>query len=344
VLVVRIVLLLGTALAAALLWRAGRRSARAAGGGRARRVVWGASVAPVYAALVWGLSQVAVLRFPGASIAEVRPAAVEALLGALALGAVFGGAGGAAEGLAAAPPSSERGGRAIAWVAGGWRMTVALVVLAFAAFLVVAGLRADVSAAYVRGVTRAGGPGAIAAAHHVLLLANQSLLIAAPSMGGCVTVDGSGSQPSTLCLRTLTVRPGWGTTLAPDASGRTVAVAPGWLLLLLVPLAATVWGGRAAAVGARSRRERAVRGAGAGVCFAALVTLGQAASTIAVERPPDGDVLRLGVDLAGAAALAAAWGVVGGTAGALLPDPRQGPAGAASPEDPDPEPPSPTSL
>jgi hypothetical protein len=87
-----------------------------------------------------------------------------------------------------------------------------------------------------------------------------------------------------------------------------------------------------------------VRGAGAGVCFAAFVTLGQAASRIAVERPPDGDVFRLGVDLVGAAALAAAWGVVGGTAGALLPDPRQRPAGAASPEDPDPEPPSPTSL
>jgi hypothetical protein len=160
-----------------------------------------------------------------------------------------------------------------------------------------------------------------------------------------VTVDGSGSQPSTICLRSVTVRPGWGSAVAPGLSGRTVAVPSVWLLLLAVPLAATVWGGRAAAAGEGSRLERAIRGAGAGVVFAALVLVAEAASSISVERPPEGAVMRLGAELLPTGMLALAWGVAGGTVGALLPGPPQEPAGDVSPPEPEPEePPRATSL
>jgi hypothetical protein len=341
----RVTILVGTAFAAVMLWRAGRRAASGASGGWVRRIAWGASVAPVYALLVGAVTQVVVLRVPSADITEIRVLAPEALAGALAVGLAAGGVGGAAAAEDALAVASVRERRARAWVIGGWRMTIALVVLAFAAFLVVAGIRSDVSAGYVRGVAGAGAPGAIAAGHHALLLVNQSFLVAAPSMGGCVSVDGSGSQPTTLCLRTITVGPGFGSTVAPERSGQAVQLPAVWLLALLVPLGATTWGGHAAAAGAAGMRERWCRAAGAGVVFAALVTLGEAASAISVQRPPDGDIIRIGAGLARTGVAALAWGIAGGVAGALVPVRRdQEPAGAVPPDGDDDVPPRPTSV
>jgi hypothetical protein len=337
--------LLGTGFAAVMLWRAGRRVAATADGGWSRRIAWGASVAPAYALLVWAVAQVVVLHFPSAGLTEVRVLAPQALVGALVLGLAAGGAGGAAAAAGALEPPGLWGSRVRAWLVGGWRMTIALVVLAFAGFLVVAGIRSDVSAAYVRGVTRAGAPGAIAAGHHVLLLANQSFLVAAPSMAGCLSVDGSGSQPTTLCLRSLTVRPGFGSTVVPERSGQTVQLPAVWLSFLLVPLGATIWGGHAAAAGAAGWRERCLRGAGAGVVLAALVVLGEAASAISVQRPPDGDVVRLGADLVRTGAAALAWGIGGGVLGALVPERAQGPVGVVPGEGDEVDaPPRPTSV
>ena len=344
--ILHVTFLLGTGSAAVALWRAGRRCARDAGGGWIRSIVWGASVAPTYALPLFAVAHLVVLRFPSANLTEVRVAAPEVLFGALLLGLAAGGAGGAAAAAGAGEPPGEWGGRSVAAVVGGWRMTIALLVLAFAGFLVVAGVRSDVSAAYVRGVSRAGGTGGIVAGHHVLLLANQSFMIAAPSMGGCVSLDGSGSQPTTLCLRTLTVRPGFGSTIWPELSSRTVHLPAVWLLFLLVPLGATTWGGRVAAAGAAGTRERCVRAAGAGVVFAALVMIGEWSSTISVERPPQGDIVRLGAELVPTTLAALAWGIGGGVVGALFRDRRQEGVGVVSPgvADPDPEPPSPTSV
>lgn len=343
-LTLHVTFLVGTAFAGVVLWRAGRRTGRAAGGGWMRSLAWGASVAPPYALLMFAATRVTVLRFPSAGLTEVRPAAVEALGGALLLGLIAGAAGGAAAATETEAPE-PCGGRLRGWVAGGWHMTVALVVLAFAGFLVVAGVRSDVSAAYVRAVGRADAAGAIAAGHHVLLVANQSFLIAAPSMGGCVTAEGSGSQPTALCLRTLTVRPGFGSAVLPGLTSRTVRLSPLWLLFLLVPLGATVWGGHVAAAGVGGRGERALRGAGGGVVFAVIVLVGEAASAIVIERPPDGDLLRVGADPVGIGALALAWGICGGVLGALTPDRRQAPVAGGPPAGDDPDvPPRPTSA
>ncbi len=344
-LTLHVTFLVGTVFAGVVLWRAGRRIGRAAGGGWMRSLAWGASVAPSYALLMFAVTQVTVLRFPSAGFTEVRPVAVEAPGGALLLGLIAGVAGGAAAATETEAPPEPWGGRLRAWVAGGWHMTVALVVLAFAGFLVVAGLRSDVSAAYVRAVGRADAAGAIAAGHHVLLVANQSFLIAAPSMGGCVTAEGSGSQPTALCLRTLTVRPGFGSAVLPDLTSRTVPLSPLWLLFLLVPLGATVWGGHVAAAAVPGRGERALRGAGSGVVFAVIVLVGEAASAIAVERPPDGDLLRVGADPVGIGVLALGWGVCGGVLGALVSARRQTPVAGGPPADDDPDvPPRPTSA
>jgi hypothetical protein len=327
--------LLGTILAGAVLWRAGRAVGRRAGGDGWRRIAWGASVAPAYAALVFAASLVVRLSFPTSGITDIHVVAWEAGVGALLLAAGAGAAGAASE-------AGEPRGRTAAWLRGGWRMTVALVVLAFAGFLFVAGVRSDVSAAYVRGVS-GSKIGTLAALHHVLLLPNQSFLIAAPAMGSCLRLEGSGSQPTTLCLRTLTVRPGLGQIVLPPGAGSTpVSLPEVWLLFLAVPAIATVWGGLAAGSGAGSALEAAVRGAGAGVVFAVMVVVGEALSTMWITREQSGTILRLGADLVRTGALACAWGIGGGVVGALLASRRQ-PAGLA--EDPPPAtPPSPTSA
>jgi hypothetical protein len=331
--------LLGTILAGAALWRAGRAVGRRAGGVGWRRVAWGASIAPTYALLVLVVSLVVRLAFPTGGITDIRAVAWEAGLGALLL-AVGAGAAGAAS----AGPMAERPGRAAAWLRGGWRMTVALVVLAFAGFLVAAGVRSDISAAYVRGVSGSEA-GALAAVHHVLLLPDQSFLIAAPAMGSCLRLGGSGSQPTTLCLRTLTIRPGLAQlVLPPGTSSSPVSLPIVWLLFLAVPAVATVWGGLAAGGGAGSALEAAVRGAGAGVVFAVTVVVGEALSAIWITREPGGTLLRLGADLARTGTLACAWGIGGGVVGALLARRRQEPAGPAAEEPPPATPPSPTSV
>ncbi len=332
---VHVTLLLGTILAGAVLWRAGRGVGLRAGGGLGRRIGWGAAIAPTYSILVLIVVLVVRLSFPEAGFTDVRIVPWQAFLGALLL-AIGAGAAGAAG-------IERRNSRAEAWFRSGWRMTVALVVLSFAGFLVVAGVRSDASGAYVRWLARAGAPGAIVAVHHVLLLPNQSFLIAAPAMGSCLRLEGSGSQPTTLCLRTLTVRPGLGQIALPAGAGSApVSLPEVWLLFLMVPAAATVWGGSAAGAGAGSAREAAVRGAGAGVVFAVAVVVGEVLSTIWITREQSGTIFRLGADLVRTGALACAWGIGGGVLGALLASRRQ-PAGLA--EDPPPAtPPSPTSA
>lgn len=69
------------------------------------------------------------------------------------------------------------------------------------------------------------------------------------------------------------------------------------------------------------RRERAIRGAIAGTVFAALVAVGTAMATIVVSGSTEWQG-RLGPALPSTALLALAWGVVGGTAAALLPRQR----------------------
>ena len=338
--------LLGTALVLFVTGRAGRRVADRADGGWGRRIAWGSAVAPSYALPIFAVSLVVVLRFPSAAVTDVRTVAWEALVRSFLVAAGAGGVGGFLSARADLEPPSRWAARAVAWVVGGWRMTVALLVLAFAGFLVVAAVQTDASTAYARFAT-GSATGEIVAGHHVLLLPNQSFLIAVPAMGGCVELGGgSSSQPTTLCLREVTLRPGWTDLLFPRTpGGEVVRLSPAWLLFLLVPGLATVWGGRAAALGAGSAGERALRGAGAGGVFAALTAAGVAASAISVRSGQE--LIGLRADVGRTAALGLAWGVIGGVLGAVcLGRPQTGgvvPA-AGSDAEPEPEePPSPTS-
>jgi hypothetical protein len=332
--------LVGSAFCVVVLWRAGRACGQLDEGGWIRRMARGASIAPVYSLGVAGVALVSVLRFPASGVAEVRPIAWQSFAGALALGLVAGAAGGAAAAAEDAIPLGRWGRRALSSLVGGWVMTLTLLLLAFVGFLVVAGVRSDVSAAYVRALTRAGGTGAIVAGHHVLLLVNQSFMVAAPAMGGCLRIGGAASVPTTLCLRTLSVHPGFLSTFVPSFTSGTRQLPAVWLPFLFVPLGATVWGGSRAAAGAPGPFERCLRGAGAGVVFAVLVVAGEALSTVSVSRPTGEDLLRLGADLGRTGALALAWGVLGGSLGALLPILRQ-PEGVPE-ADPVPEPPPPS--
>ncbi len=342
----RVTFLLGTALVLFVAGRLGRGVADRAGGGWCRRIAWGSAVAPTYALLVFGVSMAVVLRFPSVGISQVRVVAWEALVRSFVVAAVAGGAGGLLSARAALELRSRWAARAMAWVLGGWRMIVALLVLAFAGFLVVATVQTAPSAAYARVVTRSAW-GAIAVGHHVLLLPNQSLLTSAPAIGGCLELTGSNSQPTTLCLRDLTVRPGVGELIWPAPADSRVRLPPVWLLFLLVPGCATVWGGRGAAAGEGAAGERALRGVGAGVVFAGLMAAGVALSGISVSRSGH-ELIRLGADPASTGALALAWGVIGGVLGAVLLGGSQSggvvPAAGFDAEPEPPDPPSPTSV
>jgi hypothetical protein len=101
---------------------------------------------------------------------------------------------------------------------------------------------------------------------------------------------------------------------------------PAWYLLFaLVPLAATVIGGRRAGEGARSPRERAASGALAGVVYAVLAVVAAWAATVVLPAltPLFGGPPHLGPDLERTFLLALAWGVLGGMIGALLPRERE---------------------
>jgi hypothetical protein len=339
--------LLGTALVLFVAGRAGRRVAGRAGGGWRRRVAWGSAVAPSYALLVFAVSLVVVLRFPSAGVTDVRIVGWEALVRSFVVAALAGGAGGFLSARAALVPPSRWATRAVAWVVGGWRMVVALLVLTFAGFLVVAAVQTDASTAYVR-VATGSATGEILSGHHLLLLPNQSFLMAVPAMGGCLELDGTNSQPTTLCLLDLTVDPGLGALLWPSLEDQEVRLPPVWLLFLLVPGVATLWGGRGAAAGTGSARERVLRGAGAGVVFAALAAVGVAVSAVSVTRSGQ-ELIRLGADVGRTAVLGLAWGVTGGALGAVwLGRPQTGGVVPAAGSDADPEPgeppPSPTSV
>ena len=97
-------------------------------------------------------------------------------------------------------------------------------------------------------------------------------------------------------------------------SPKSGVVFPTWFLgLLLIPLAATILGGRRAGTRANSTGEALVRGGLAGACYAVLCGVGAWAATIVL--PPWagflGGSLSLGASPGRTAALAAVWGIAG---------------------------------
>jgi len=264
------------------------------------------------------------LSFPNLTVDLVRPELWAALVVPLVLVGVTGATGG----IAAAHDhlrSSAWGVRVAAAARGGFAALWWGLALAFIGFLALAAVETNATRAYGRAVDAAGAAGAIAVVHHALLLPNQSAMILSVSMGAPVELAGGGNG-ATIALTGID-RVGDGTLLLGFVGMVEPHVdLPAWYLLFaLVPLAATVIGGRRAGEGARSPRERAASGALAGVVYAVLAVVAAWAATVVLPAltPLFGGPPHLGPDLERTFLLALAWGVLGGMIGALLPRERE---------------------
>ncbi|MDP9330577.1 MAG: hypothetical protein M3P11_08085 [Actinomycetota bacterium] len=327
---VHLAFLLGSALAGWLLFRAGRAVASRVEMSPLGRAAIGAAIAPAYAVPLFLVSFLAVVRFPEQGVPDVRAVAWQALVFPLVMAAAFGAAGGLAS--ASDEIRERRLGRWIVrWVEGGWVGLLAGLTLAFAGLLVLAAVFPDSTGAYARWLVRHGHVGALLFAHEVLSLPNHAMFVLAPSMGGCDTLSAAGSSAQMLCTGRFTspevllyvpfVR---GVPTGSDLGIVTGTLPSGTRMLLFAPFAATLLGARRAARGLERAKERIATGIGAGIAFAASVTVIAWASTASLRIPDTaagrGIWITLGPDLLRTAALALGWGVVGGVIGAAIPD------------------------
>jgi hypothetical protein len=203
-------------------------------------------------------------------------------------------------------------------LAGGWRMCWLALVLAFAGLLILAAVRSDRTAQYAGWLGSQGRGGALLFGHQVLAAPNQSFFVLAPSMGGATNVGETGvaSTATQVSLSKIGAVafgiPGLNGTYPDRALGGF------FYLFLLVPVLATVGGGMYAARGQASTGRRLLFGAGAGVVFGGLVTLGSVfaalESPISLTQGP----LSLRTTMPSTALLALAWGIAGGAIGALF--------------------------
>ncbi|MEX0988829.1 MAG: hypothetical protein WD206_00795 [Actinomycetota bacterium] len=325
---VAVTLLTGTAVLVWAAWDSGRRAARVAGEGWVR-VVAGASVGPVVGVLTLagcvvvghliGIS-VSLPRNPVINDVQVQPE----LLAAFVWPTLLAGLAGAAGGLSATSPRGGDG-RALLRVAveAGTKMLLIAMLGALGFALLIAATRPDATAAYVRTVT--GSSGAVTAAavgHHVLALPNQSVWLLAVATGGCDEIVSARVNIDAVCLDTLPEEISLDLLTPGTGSSPATRGAP-WefLLLPLVPLAATVAGGVHAARASSARWPPAVPGAAAGVVFGLTLGVASLLSGVtlsgALLAGVDGSV-RYGPDPWIASILGLAWGLVGGGAGSWL--------------------------
>jgi hypothetical protein len=339
---VGVALLTVTAVAAWLLFRAGRAVADRAGGRPGPRVLRGAAVSIAYALPIIAISLlvdvVTPLRLGGLASGELRVSLSpwQALVVPAAIAVAAGAAGGLRSALdaAAGNPRADLVGAAIA---GGWRMLVVGLALSLGGLFVAGIVQPDGPAAlltpstarYVRAVFDRPAPGVLLLGHHVAVAPNEAVWALVPAMGGCVSVRGSVTA-DLLCYRRFPTDvvsapvPIPGGRLLLPIGGATFGPAPGpYIAFLLVPALATILGGRHAAArrGVEGRAGIAV-GAAAGVVFAALVAVVAALSTVTVaygaafaESATAGRIV-LGPVAWSAALLALVWGTIGGAVGA----------------------------
>jgi hypothetical protein len=335
-------LLTVTAVAAWLLFRAGRAVADRAGGRAGSRVLRGAAVSIAYATPILAVSLLVEvetpLRLGGFASGDLRVSlsAWQALVLPLVTAAAAGAAGGLRSALdaTAGDPGPDRLQAAIA---GGWRMLVLGLALSLGGLFVAGVVQPDGPAAlltpstarYVRAVFDRPTPGILLLGHHVAVAPNEAVWTLVPAMGGCVSVRGS-VRSDLLCYRRFprdvvaAPVPIPGGRLLLPIGGASFGPAPApYLAFLLVPALATVLGGRRAAARRGPGRGDAIGvGASAGVVFAVLVTVVAALSsvTIAYGAAFAGNAtagrMVLGPVVWSTALLALAWGTVGGAIGA----------------------------
>ncbi|HJU86954.1 MAG TPA: hypothetical protein VJ788_06270 [Gemmatimonadota bacterium] len=332
---VGLAMMLGTFLAVAILYRGGRVVADGVGGGAAARILHGMKVAPAYAIaafVVSGLVTIDITVPRNALVTgslQTRPWDLSWFVLPLLVAVAAGGAGGLRSARHELLSIDPWGRRAAGAVAGGLRMFVLGLVLSFVGLVVLAVVRPSASRTYFETVS--GPPTAqtaVIAAHHVLLLPNQSMWVLVPAMGGCDGLHGENVSASFLCYSNFPST----TSVTPEGlrSGTAVVraefeTAPsGYLLFLLVPAVSVVLGGRyAARKRARLKWEAVGVGAASGVLFAILIAVGSwFASVSAGLTWPAADIrsvsVQIGPGLWAAGLLALAWGVVGGALGGWL--------------------------
>ncbi len=316
-----------------LAYRAGREQARAFERRPGAAALAGAAVSLGFALPMLVIAFPVTLGFPQFGIERLEPV----LWQAFAMPLVVSGAAGAAGGAAVARDAIEErvGARLLAAVVGGATALWWGVVGAFLAVLLVAAVSPGPTGAYARFVSRTGGSGAATVIEHASLLPNQSALVLAMSMGATATLDVGGEPAVTLSRDGIDASRGAGVLLAAyaGAAGNSASF-PAWFSgFALIPLIATVLGGRAAAGDERRRAERALRGGLGGIVFAVLVAVASWAAGL--EVPAYADLTNggatLGVPLLTTGGLAVAWGLLGGVVGAVLPWPRRVSAGSATP-------------
>jgi hypothetical protein len=316
-------LLAVTAVAAWLLFRAGRASAF--GESLGVRALTGARVALGYAppialiALVVAFEEPAQIGSFVTAGVRVTMSAWQALVFPLAIAAAAGAAGG----LWSWTRASERVAAVrVRWVfAGGWVMFLLALGLSYVGLLVAGVLQPEEpvalatpsTARYFERVFERPGLGAVALGHHLALVPNEALWTLVPASGACDVVRGS-ERADILCYRSF-----------PSASGGEIAFgsAPaGYLLFLLVPAAATVFGGRYASVRAgREGSSGVADGAMSGVVYGVLVGVGCVLASITLSYtggtgPSVGGRLWIGPDPVWGTITALGWGIAGGAIGA----------------------------
>ncbi len=346
--------LAGTGLALYLLYRAGRAAAGSVGPVIHDRVFAATIVGLAYALPIALITAFVRLRLdPGVAFLPGSVRLQGVVWQAFVFPALLGIAAAAAGGAVGSMP---RGSRVCAWLIGGWRMTLGALGLALIGLLMLTALRPQGLATYTRAVS-ADGPrvALLLLGHHALLLPDQSFLVLAPSMGGCASLRGPAATLSLICPGTLPVLdpPALlddlarvrGSARAPSASRSMPA---GYGAFLLVPLLATLTGGRWVAASVTGATERLRRAVGAGVVFAALVGVGTWMASVDVivggANAAGTSSFTLGARPVPTALLALAWGLVGGSVGAFALGRRQD-EGTPVPVEPDePAPPSPTSV
>jgi hypothetical protein len=286
-------LILGTFVAAVALFLAGRWVSRQSQLPWWAGVVRGLQVALPYALLAVVLSPLgsAEQAIPGLPSGGALPGAggdieVElSLFGAFAMPFLFGLiASGAGAMSAATRAAAGLVCRTAAAMAGGWRMLWLSVALSVVGFLVVMAVNPDPTRAYFDFVSQDGAFGVVRGVLiTAFLLSNVGVYVTAAAAGSTLGVNALGGSCTLISYFTFPagVRenvPGGPEALADPCGSLPLAfesAPPVYLLFLLVPLVATVVGGRLAA-----RRAGAVRttdgltvGAASGVVFAVLAFL-----------------------------------------------------------------------
>jgi hypothetical protein len=313
---VHLAFLTGTALAIVAMFIVGRRGGV---GNTSARVGSGAAAAVGYAVPALLGSLPVSLFFPSAGV-SIRPVIWESAVMPFMI-AVVPAVLGSLWSLRIDTPSAWRTGVRASLV-GGLRMFASAIALAVIGLVLLAGLRPDGAAAYWRGVIASGPARAgIILTHQALLVPNQSLLVLTPAMGACDVASSSAGTTDLLCFgRQPIARIVADVGLLGGVPPRNDDMPAAFFVLVAVPLAAVLWGG--AIVGRTwPAPRRWLVGAASGVVFALLYALGSLAAAISVSAPGSTIVrgtTSVGPDLPTAALFALAWGVVGGTIGAML--------------------------